>query len=151
MADGVYYADLTNLAHQLAQASGTPIEFAAATVVGEAAIHLQAQAAQNAPRRTGALAASITVTMPNPTTAVIGPTSPYGGFVEFGTAPHIIRPRNKKVLRFQVGGKTVFASVVHHPGTKPHPYMAPALTQTLDWMEQNLAKTGMEVLNVRNH
>jgi hypothetical protein len=34
------------------------------------------------------------------------------------TKAHIIKPRNGKVLAFTVGSETVFARVVHHPGSK---------------------------------
>lgn len=46
-------------------------------------------------------------------------------FVEFGTAPHKITPKTKKVLRWvdKDTGRTVFAKEVNHPGTKPQPYM----------------------------
>ncbi len=36
-----------------------------------------------------------------------------------GTKAHEIRPRKAKRLRFQVGGQTVFAKGVQHPGTRP--------------------------------
>lgn len=55
----------------------------------------------------------------------------YAAFVNDGTAPHIIRPRNKQVLRFVVGGRVVFAKVVHHPGTRPNPFLDRALRETL--------------------
>lgn len=46
--------------------------------------------------------------------------APYAPFVHFGTRPHIIRPREKKSLRWPSGqgGKTgfVFAKWVRHPG-----------------------------------
>jgi hypothetical protein len=48
-------------------------------------------------------------------------------FVLYGTRPHIIRPRRKKALRFDVGGRTVFAAVVHHPGTRPNDFLGRAL------------------------
>lgn len=48
-------------------------------------------------------------------------------FVIKGTRPHIIRPRYKKVLKFQVRGSTVFARVVHHPGTKKNDFLTKAL------------------------
>ena len=70
------------------------------------------------------------------------PTAKYAPFVEFGTAPHIIRPKNKKVLSWVSGGgggyatsrsgrryykstsgMRSFAMEVHHPGTKPKPFM----------------------------
>jgi hypothetical protein len=60
-------------------------------------------------------------------------------FADTGTRPHEIRPNAKKALRWAVSsskgfrltgvpkaGSVVqwaFAKVVHHPGTKPHPYM----------------------------
>ena len=58
----------------------------------------------------------------------------YGKFIEFGTPPHIIRPKNKKALRFEVGkvarlsgkksGKNiVFAKEVKHPGSRPNPFI----------------------------
>lgn len=48
-------------------------------------------------------------------------------FVLYGTRPHVIRPRRKKALRFDVGGRTVFAAVVHHPGTRPNDFLGRAL------------------------
>lgn len=46
-----------------------------------------------------------------------------------GTRPHIIRPKNKQVLRFRVGGQVVFAKVVHHPGTRAQPFLDRALRE----------------------
>lgn len=44
----------------------------------------------------------------------------YAGIHEFGgvTPPHDIYPKKAQVLAFAMGGKTVFAKVVHHPGSK---------------------------------
>lgn len=50
----------------------------------------------------------------------------YASFVENGTRPHDIRPRNAKALRWVDAGGVHFARVVHHPGTKPYPFMGPA-------------------------
>lgn len=64
----------------------------------------------------------------------------YGKYVEFGTPPHIIRPKNAKALRWEVqtlgprGGKNkneVFAKQVNHPGTRPQPFIRPALRNDL--------------------
>lgn len=44
-----------------------------------------------------------------------------------GTAPHEILPRPSNPigrLVFQVGGRTVFAKRVNHPGTDPNPYLS---------------------------
>ena len=53
----------------------------------------------------------------------IGPTVPYAVYVEYGTAPHEIRPVFASVLAFQVEGRTVFTPLVHHPGTRPNPFV----------------------------
>jgi HK97 gp10 family phage protein len=53
----------------------------------------------------------------------LGPTAPYALFVEYGTMPHDIRPIFGHVLRFIVGGKVVFTPLVHHPGTRPQPFI----------------------------
>ncbi|MFC9604538.1 hypothetical protein ACFTTN_13900 [Streptomyces niveus] len=50
-------------------------------------------------------------------------------FVLDGTRPHIIRPRRAKALRFQVGGRVVFAAYVRHPGTRPNDFMGRALRE----------------------
>jgi hypothetical protein len=60
-------------------------------------------------------------------------------FLEFGTKPHVIRPRTKGVLSWPANasgrrlsgrartssGRRIFARVVHHPGTKPQPFLLP--------------------------
>lgn len=45
-------------------------------------------------------------------------TTPQAKWTDEGTQPHVIRPRNKKALRFRYRGRIVFAKVVHHPGNK---------------------------------
>jgi hypothetical protein len=55
----------------------------------------------------------------------------YSAFVNDGTRPHIIRPKNAKVLRFNVGGRVVYAKVVHHPGTRPRPFLDRALREVV--------------------
>lgn len=53
----------------------------------------------------------------------------YAPMVHDGTRPHIIRPRTKQVLKFNVGGQVVFAKVVHHPGTRARPFLDRALAE----------------------
>jgi hypothetical protein len=62
--------------------------------------------------------------------------TPYAKFVEYGTRPHRIYPKNGRYLKFNAGtpsvhgfdlsSETVFARFVNHPGTKPLPFMRPA-------------------------
>jgi hypothetical protein len=95
----------------------------------ETANRIAARAKVLAPVDTGRLRASIkvtrTVSFRGPTYTV-GTNVTYAPMVETGTKPHIIRPKSKKVLRFKVGGQTVYARVVHHPGTKPKPFLSRA-------------------------
>lgn len=51
--------------------------------------------------------------------------------MEKGTRPHVIRPRRGRVLVFQVAGKTVFARIVHHPGTRAYRIMERALRRVV--------------------
>lgn len=51
----------------------------------------------------------------------------YVGYLIEGTAPHVIRPRQARALRFLSGGKIVFSRVVHHPGTRANDFMIRAL------------------------
>ena len=68
----------------------------------------------------------------------------YAAFVERGTRPHEIRPRNRKVLRFAAdagsarlsgsprkGGRVRFAKRVQHPGTRAQPFMVPGAQKAL--------------------
>lgn len=64
----------------------------------------------------------------------------YAAAVNDGTAPHIIRPRNAQALRFRIGGRVVYARVVHHPGTRPNPFLDRALrevTRPAGWTVTN--------------
>lgn len=51
----------------------------------------------------------------------------YATDVEMGTAAHVILPRNKKALHWPGADHPV--ARVNHPGTKPQPYLRPALFQ----------------------
>lgn len=55
----------------------------------------------------------------------------YARFVHEGTGPHVIRPKHAQALRFQSNGKTIFASVVHHPGTRPRPFLRNAVREQI--------------------
>ena len=65
-------------------------------------------------------------------------------FLEFGTKPHVIRPRRASVLSWTQGkrlsgrnrtgrgaGARVFARVVHHPGTKAQPFLLPGAVEAV--------------------
>lgn len=104
----------------------------AARDAARVAREVEARAKQLAPVDTGRLRGSIQAqprfTFRGPTVRVSADVN-YATFVENGTAPHVIRPRNAKALKFKIGGRVVFARVVHHPGTKAVHFMARAVRQ----------------------
>lgn len=59
-------------------------------------------------------------------------------FLEFGTESHVIVPDDAEALRFEVGGETVFAQRVNHPGTPPQPFFRPAFDRGIDNLEANI-------------
>ncbi len=80
----------------------------------------------DAPRDTGELGrktgVEVTSTSGNRITAVAMIDVDYAVFVTQGTRFHTIRPkRSGGVLVFKVGGVTVFATKVNHPGNDPNP------------------------------
>lgn len=52
-------------------------------------------------------------------------------FVTLGTRPHLIRPVQARALRFTVGGRVVYAQLVHHPGNKPNDFLVKSLRAAL--------------------
>lgn len=51
----------------------------------------------------------------------------YAAYVELGTMPHVILPRDKRALFWEGAGHPV--GKVDHPGTRPEPFLRPALYQ----------------------
>ncbi len=88
---------------------------------------VEALARQGAPGRMGR---KVDMTM-HEDHARIESTHPATGYVIRGTAPHIIRPVRRSALKFTVRGTTVFARVVHHPGTRPNDFLSKALREGL--------------------
>jgi len=91
-------------------------------LVGTAADYAEALMSAKAPVRSGRLLGSIRKIVSG-NEAVICPTVPYAVYVEYGTRPHEIHPVRARVLAFEVAGKMVFTPIVHHPGTKPNPFI----------------------------
>jgi hypothetical protein len=97
----------------------------------EAARQVVNRARVLAPVRTGRLRSSIRAEPPRffslRGSVTVGSDLEYAAFVNDGTRPHVIRPRRASVLRFNVGGRVVFARVVNHPGTKGTHFLDKAL------------------------
>lgn len=65
--------------------------------------------------------------------------APHALFVHWGARAHVIRPKNKKVLRWPAGPAFRFASIVHHPGYKGDAWMPRAAAMAPRIFNQHLA------------
>ncbi len=125
---------------------------------------IQVTAKSLVPRNTTRLRDSIKVQVSDGGFTVrIGSNLSYAPHVEFGTRPHIIRPKKKKALAFPksggtlvkrkgkaktsftFGGKTtitdaVFAKKVRHPGTKGRFFLTKAFLKHKDEVVANINK-----------
>ena len=73
--------------------------------------------------RTGQLEQSITWRATNDGDAVVSANAEHAPHIEYGTAPHVIKPKaGRKFLRFPGAGGFVFAKQVNHPGTTAQPF-----------------------------
>lgn len=98
--------------------------------IGETTLHIEGRAKTHHPwkTRTGRLISSIAASIKNRGfTGIVGARTNYAAGLELGTKPHTISARRAPMLRFQVGGKWVSKKSVSHPGTRPYPFMKPAL------------------------
>jgi hypothetical protein len=78
--------------------------------------------------------------------AKVGAAASYAAAVEYGTAPHEIRPVNGGVLAFEVAGKMIFTPLVHHPGTRANPFMQRALDEALGKVDLVFANLWLELV-----
>lgn len=62
---------------------------------------------------------------------IVATDQKYSKYVEFGTRPHTILPKRGKYLAFKGSTGIVFARKVNHPGSKPYPFMKPALEDNI--------------------
>lgn len=62
----------------------------------------------------------------------------YAKFLEFGTAPHIIRPKDKKALMWK--GAKYPVKEVHHPGTRPYAFIRTTFHKKIQGIIERNAK-----------
>lgn len=86
-------------------------------------VELQNELRQACPVRTGLLRISIKVRPTEDGSGLIISMLHYGKYVEFGTNPYTITPKNKKALAFSVNGDPVVVARVRHPGIRPNPFI----------------------------
>lgn len=122
--------------------------------LGQIGLRAVAIAKEKVPRKTGNLGRTIRLGNVTDTDAQIiaggqGGVG-YAQIVEYGSRPHVIVPRNKKVLAWggarRLSGSlrsgsaaTIFARRVNHPGTKAKPFLKPAA-------EEAVRESGIDVL-----
>lgn len=63
-----------------------------------------------------------------------------GALIEHGTRPHTIEPARKNYLKFEIDGKTIFASHVFHPGTTANPHFQMALQRNKPLYHLNIIR-----------
>jgi HK97 gp10 family phage protein len=137
-------ADIHRLASALRESAGDS-EITTHNVLVHSANYIKADMEARVPVRTGRLRQSIEVKVFTDR-VVIGPDTEYAAYVEFGTKPHVIRPRNKKALSFYVGGQRIVVTKVNHPGTKAQPYVRPAFEAWVDTLGTLVAEANVKRL-----
>ncbi|MDT0473007.1 HK97 gp10 family phage protein [Streptomyces sp. DSM 41014] len=94
-------------------------------------IDVQNEARRRAPVDTGRLRSSIVSRAEGggrDLGYVIGSNVNYAAAVEYGTAPHVIKPTKKKALYWPGAAHPV--AQVNHPGTRAQPFLRPAIEMT---------------------
>jgi hypothetical protein len=104
-----------------------------------------AAAFYGAPVKTGYLASTI-YNQISGNEGIIGIGASYGKFVVEGSAPHEIRPANGNVLAFMIAGKMIFTPIVHHPGTKPNPFLQNAIEEAQSKVDVTFAELWLELV-----
>lgn len=146
------YLDLTNLANDLFKAADN-IEAATQNLLDSAGNQILAEAQSKVAVKTGKLKQSITKTSKR-MEVTVGPSAEHGVFIEYGTGTrgefpssmYEIRPKNGNVLVFKVGGKTVYARSVKHPGIKAQPFMRPAAEKWVEELPRDTARVGVMLI-----
>ena len=141
-------ADVDRLANAL-RTSGKQSGATTQQVLIEAANYILTEMEVRVPVDTGRLRGSLGVRV-EVDRVIVGPDpaiAPYAGYVEFGTAPHDIRPKNSGgALKFTIGGRTIYAKVVHHPGTAPQPFIRPAFQAWVDSLGEMAGEANIKVI-----
>ena len=141
-------ADISKLAEALKQ-TAQQSQVTTQQVLIQASNHILAEMEARVPVKTGNLRHSLGIKV-EADRVIIGPDealAPYAGYVEFGTRAHVIEPKRKGgVLVFTINGRKVVTRKVHHPGTKPHPYVEPAFEAWVDSLGTMAAEANIKVI-----
>lgn len=141
-------ADVAKLAEALRK-NARDSEATTQRVLIESANFLLTEMEVRVPVDTGELRESLSVRVEGDR-VLVGPTAGHAAYVEFGTAPHEIRPKKADgVLRWSQGGNTYYAKVVRHPGTKAQPFVRPAFEAWVDTLGPLVAEANVK--NLKDH
>lgn len=132
---------MRQLQSRLASVSKVTFGVNAMRMLGQAAVREQMLLTQPN-KKTGTTQRSIHVSAVT-ATSVSTQAAAAARWLEFGTKPHIIRPKVAKVLAWggprrltgtlrEGASATHFAMVVHHPGSKPYPFMMPGARKAVE-------------------
>ncbi len=125
MAEGMTFG--MNITAHIKKSRPAEIKQALEQSINYGARLVQSKAKELVPVKTGKLRKSIAIRDISKGKG-IGPDTDYDAYIEFGTLPHTIYPKNARVLHWvDSSGKDRFATKVRHPGTSAQPYMRPAL------------------------
>lgn len=147
--------DVVKLAHDIADVTGEPFRQVAQEIIVSAAGQASTFAKAFSPIRTGALRDSIKIEYTDGGLgATVFPTMPYAVYLEYGTggrgeypgSAYKIRPKRGQFLKFQVGGKTIYAKEVTHPGISPRPFMRPAAERVAAPLAGNLEQAAVSYI-----
>ena len=116
---------------------------------------MQRQAVANVPVKSGDLKKSIKIgtrVRGGRVTAMVKTKLFYAKFVEFGTSAHNISAKQNGWLSFM----NIFAKEVAHPGSRPRPFLRPAMDATAgaavvavgEQIKKRLTKEGLNVADV---
>jgi HK97 gp10 family phage protein len=101
-------------------------------VLNNTGFNIEAQAKINLDRNksvvTGHLRRGIATKIGNMEVTVHTSNIKYAPMVEYGTRPHLIKPKNKKALYWK--GAKYPVKTVNHKGSRPKPYLIPAFEHT---------------------
>lgn len=109
--------------------------------VDQTRIDVQNEARRRAPVDTGRLRSSIVSraeTSGRSVGYVVGSNVNYAAAVEYGTAPHVIKPKYKQALYWPGAAHPV--AQVNHPGTRAQPFLRPAVELTEIFFRANLSQ-----------
>jgi hypothetical protein len=118
-------------------AAGADVQPLMALAAKASVQEVQRTARLMAPHRTGTLQRSIQIEGKD-LIQMVTVGEKYGLYLEEGTKPHDIYPRNKKALFWP--GALHPVSVVHNPGVKARPWFKPAIEASQPFIESQFVK-----------